>query len=328
MLKITRRQWLAGSVMTAAFSGAASGLSIAQSATLDLSSTRLHVGEGKPGSAIFMEAAGVADTPYVIDYAQFPAGPPALEALAAGSVDIAPMADIPPIFALKSGAPVRIIAVLHSDVNNLKLLAPKDSTVKGIADLRGKRVGYTRSTISHYFLLELLKEQGMTFKDIIPVNLTPQDGMAAFSGGNLDGWVIFGIYGLVAGLKSGARTVKTALGYLEGNYVFAAYQKSIADPLKHAALSDYLVRQRKIYQWMDTHPDEWAEGCSKATGVPREIFLQQFRERSQATRLAPVDAVAIAAQQKEADAFFAAGDLPEKIDVTPLWDRSFNDVLK
>ena len=57
-------------------------------------------------------------------------------------------------------------------------------------------------------------------------------------------------------------------------------------------------------------PDAWSQTQSKITGVPAEIYLQQHRERSAPTTIAPVDAAAIASQQQVADVFAQAGVIP------------------
>jgi sulfonate transport system substrate-binding protein len=287
-----------------------------------LKDTVLRVGTYKGGDAYYFDDVGVARTPYRTDVAEFAAGNLIVEALAAGSLDLGGMSEIPPIFALASGAPMKVIAVLRGDVNNQVVLVPKHSTLKDAAEFKGKRIGYARSTTSHYFLLKLLQERGLSFKDITPVPLAPQDGLAAFRGGQLDAWVI---YGLVVELakQQGARVWRTAQGYLSGNYVISATTAAIADPIKHAAIGDYLQRVAKVYDWWNRNPERWAAKSSQITGAARELFLAQTRNRSQPYKLTAVDDAAIRSQQQVADTFAGAGLLERRLDVTPLWDRSF-----
>ncbi|MEG2029375.1 MAG: ABC transporter substrate-binding protein [Janthinobacterium sp.] len=306
----------------ALLAGGIGGFAGAARAAPQLRDTTLRIGTYKGGDSYYFDEAGVAALPYKSAIAEFAAGNLIVEALAAGSLDCGGMSEIPPIFAAASGAPMKVIAVLRGDVNNQVVLLPKHSAITDPAQFKGKRIGYARSTTSHYFLLQLLKEKGLSFKDIEPVALAPQDGFAAFQSGQLDAWVI---YGLVVELakNQGARVLRTADGYLSGNYVISAATSAIADPLKHAAIGDYLQRIAKVYQWINEHPQQWAQKSGRIAGVPPQLFLNQVRARSQPYKLVAVDAAAIASQQQVADTFAQAGLLARRIDVTPLWDRSF-----
>jgi len=283
----------------------------------------LRVATYKGGVQTFFEAAGQADTPYEIAYSEFAGGNLITEAINAGAIDLGSMSEIPPVFAARADGLMRLVGVLRGDVNNQVTLVPKGSPIRTPADLKGKRVGYVRATTADYFLLRLLQEHGLTSADIIPIVLSPQDGLAAFGRGALDAWVIYGVHANLARVQFGARVLTTALGRLSGNYLYAALTEAIADAPRHAAIADYLGRVKRAYAWAETHPDAWAGLLAKATGVPAAIYLQQRRERSGPTTLGPVDAQAARSLQAVADTFAAARVIPAHLDTAPLWDRSF-----
>jgi len=288
--------------------------------------TLLWVAAYKGDTSVFYQAAGVADFPYRVDYAEFSGGNLIVEAIAGGSIDLGNMSEIPPIFSVQSGAPLKLIAVERGDVNNQVLLVPQQSRIHDVAQLKGLRVGYVRSTTSHYLLLRFLKEKGLSFADIQPVSLSPQDGLAAFQSGQLDAWVIYGPLIQLA-RKQGARTLKTGLGYLSGNYLLAAHTKAIADPARHAAISDYLLRERKVCEWISRNPDAYASKLAQITGLPKWLFEEQLKLESQPRMLVAIDDAAIRSQQQVADVFYEHKVLERRIDVSGLWDRSFNTVL-
>jgi sulfonate transport system substrate-binding protein len=297
-----------------------------RAAATQLRDTTLRVGTYKGGDSYYFSEAGVADIPYKTAVAVFAAGNLIVEAMSSGSLDFGGMSEIPPIFAAAGGAPLKVIAVLRGDVNNQVVLVPKNSAISDPAQFKGKRIGYARSTTSHYFLLQLLKENGLTFKDIEPVALPPQDALAAFKSGQLDAWVIYGL--VVEFAKSqGARVLRTAKGYLSGNYVLSASTRAIADPLKHQAIGDYLQRIAKVYEWINRNPQQWANRSGQIAGVPPQFFLNQVQNRSEPYKLIAVDETAIKSQQKVADVFADAGVMARRIDVRPLWDHSFAKYL-
>ncbi|AZD36031.1 ABC transporter, substrate-binding protein [Pseudomonas chlororaphis subsp. aurantiaca] len=288
-----------------------------------LADLTLGVATYRGQDSYFVEDAGTADTPYKVEYSEFAGGNLIVEALASGSLDVGGMSEIPPIFSIQSHRQPRLIAVLQGDVNNQVFLIPKDSKVESVAQLRGKRVGYVRSTTSHYFLIKALKEQGLTLNDITAVALTPQDGFSAFQSGQLDAWVIYGVFIQLAKFRSGARVLKTALGYLSGNYLIAARPAALEEPLRKQAIQDYIQRQARTLEWINDNPEPWASKSAQLLGVDKAVFLDMYNNRSQPSRIIAVNDQAIASQQAVADLFFDAGVLSERLDVSPLWDRSF-----
>jgi hypothetical protein len=150
------------------------------------------------------------------------------------------MSEIPPIFVAASKPAMRLIAVLKGDVNSQVVLIPHDSQITRPAQLKGKKVGYVRATTAHYLLLKLLEENGLGFADIAPVALSPQDGRAAFERGSLDAWVSYGVQATAVRATVGARVLTTGLGRLSGDYLYAASPSALNDPLRRAAIADYL----------------------------------------------------------------------------------------
>ncbi|WP_397431156.1 ABC transporter substrate-binding protein [Pseudomonas chlororaphis] len=288
-----------------------------------LADLTLGVATYRGQDSYFVEDAGTANTPYKVEYSEFAGGNLIVEALASGSLDVGGMSEIPPIFSIQSHRQPRLIAVLQGDVNNQVFLIPKDSKVESVAQLRGKRVGYVRSTTSHYFLIKALKEQGLTLNDITAVALTPQDGFSAFQSGQLDAWVIYGVFIQLAKFRSGARVLKTALGYLSGNYLIAARPAALEEPLRKQAIQDYIRRQARTLEWINDNPEPWASKSAQLLGVDKAVFLDMYNNRSQPSQIIAVNDQAIASQQAVADLFFDAGVLSERLDVSPLWDRSF-----
>jgi len=293
-----------------------------------LSDLTLRIAAFKGGVETFLKAAGEDRTPYRLQVAEFASGNLITEAIIAGAIDLGYMSEIPPIFVAASRPPIRLIAVQKGDVNSQVVLVPKGSTISDPAQLKGRRIGYVRATTSQFLLLRLLAEHGLTFADITPIALSPQDGRSAFERGSLDAWVAYGAQAQAVRGTVGARVLATGLGRLSGNYVFAAAEAALKDPVRRSAILDYLKRARRTYAWTEAHPEDWARLASAATGVPAALYAQQRRERSAPTTLAPVDAAAIASQQSVADTFAKARVLPAHVDVTPLWDPSLNADLK
>ena len=286
-------------------------------------------GRGDGDARLLFKAAGIRPEGFRIDYSEFQSGQLVVEALNGGSLDFGGMSEIPPIFAAASTIQsFRQIAVAHGDVNNQVVLVPKGSPIRSLADLKGKRVGYVRATTTQYFLIKMLESVGLGWGDIVPVAMGVSDGAAAFSRGALDAWAIFGFPIQRAIATDGARILKTADGFLSGNYIVSAHVDALADPAKVELIGTYLTLLRRAYAWAAAHSDQWAAIIATDIGVPKSYVLDQFARRSAVYELRPVDEAAIRSQQAVADVFSGARLIPKPVDVRPLWDNRFNPVIE
>lgn len=282
------------------------------------------IGKGESNSELLLKAAGLTPS-FPITYLHFQSGQLVIEAMNSGSIDFGGMSEIPPVFAAASAAQsFSQIAVNHGDVNNQVILVPKGSPLQSIADLKGKKVGYIRATTTQYYLIQMLKSVGLTWKDIDPIAVTVNDGAAAFASGALDAWAIFGFPIQRAVATQGARVLKTALGFLSGNYLVSATKDALADPVRAGRIGEYLGLLQKGYAWAAAHQDKWTELVAADIGVPLDYVRDQFAHRSASFDLRPITPEAIAGQQSVADVFADAKLIPRHVDVKPLWDDRFS----
>src|SRR6201985_2553045 len=76
--------------------------------------TTLRVGDQRGNAQAVMEAAGVLkDVPYKIEWKEFAAAAPLLEALSAGAIDTGLVGDAPFTFAAAANAPVKAIGAIR-----------------------------------------------------------------------------------------------------------------------------------------------------------------------------------------------------------------------
>jgi len=324
---IGRRRLLAGGALMlgAALAGCRKGGAAPRPADVLRASV---TGKGEGDTRLLLRTAGIAANDFRVDYSEFQSGHLVIEALNAGSLDYGSMSEIPPVFAAASTVQsFRQIAVLHGDVNNQVVLVPRGSPIQDLAGLKGKRVGYVRATTSQYFLIRMLQSVGLEWGDIKPVPLGVSDGAAAFSGGALDAWAIYGFPIQRAIATEGARILKTAFGFLSGNYIASAHVDALADPEKSRLIGEYLRLLKRGFAWAAAHREPWAAAIAKDIGVPLSYVQDQFRRRSAVYAMRPVDAAAIASQQSVADLFAQQKLIPRAIDVRPLWDDRFNSII-
>lgn len=71
--------------------------------------------------------------------------------------------------------------------SDIGVMVPMDSNIRTIADLRGKKIGHTASSLETPFLGVFLRAGGLTLADVDMVNLDGAAKLAAYLSGKLDG---------------------------------------------------------------------------------------------------------------------------------------------
>ncbi len=311
-----RRAFLAGFAL---FGLAASGIA-ACGGTGKARRTKLMLGDQVHLMQSKAEAAGVlGGLPYDIEWANFVGAAPLLEALNAGAVDTAPAGDLPVVLAASAGVPLKIVAGALSSTRDIAIIVPPGSPIRSVAALAGRRVivSSARGSISHYLLLEALKEAGVDRRKVDIGFMLPNDAAAAFAAGRIEAWATFGTY-QIAAEQRGARILRDGQGINTGLSLFAASQSALDDPDKRAALRDMFGRLRQASRWAQAHPADYARIFAKQTKIdPKLAALVVERQNP---LLIPPDEAVIRPLQRTVDRFFADGELPAHVDVASIVD--------
>ncbi|MEJ0071632.1 MAG: aliphatic sulfonate ABC transporter substrate-binding protein [Pseudomonadota bacterium] len=157
---------------------------------------KLRIGVQKYGTLIVLQVRASLEQRLIpagvtVEWIEFPGGPQLLEALAAGRLDFGTTGEAPPVFAQAAGAPLLYVAVEPPAPAGEAILVPKDSPIRTVADLKGKRVALNKGSNVHYLLIQALDKAGLQPNDIRSVYLAPADARAAFERGSVDAWVIW-----------------------------------------------------------------------------------------------------------------------------------------
>src|ERR1700727_1747420 len=123
----------------------------------------VRIGYQKYGSLNVVKAQGTFDRELAqrgikIQWTQFPAGPQLLEGMNVGSIDIGHSGEAPPIFAQAAGTPFVYLGSQPPYPDGEAILVPKDSPIKTVADLKGKRIALNKGSNVHYLLLKALEK--------------------------------------------------------------------------------------------------------------------------------------------------------------------------
>jgi sulfonate transport system substrate-binding protein len=221
----------------------------------------LRVGDQKGNSQAVMEAAGVLkDVPYKIEWKEFPAAAPLLEALSAGAIETGLVRDGPFTFAAASDVPVKAIAAVRQSQEGLAILVPDRSPVQNFDDLRGKKIATGRGSIGHQLILAALESEGWKASDVQIVFLAPSDAKVAYTQGSVDAWSTWEPYVSQEEVLFKSRRVITAEGITPG----IGFQVASLDAIrnKHPELEDFVRRLAAARAWslgnVNSYAETWA----------------------------------------------------------------------
>jgi sulfonate transport system substrate-binding protein len=318
---------LAGLVaLTACSSASGNQEAVREDGSVDLSKVTLRVGDQKGGSQALLEAAGKTDDlPYDVTWKSFTSGPPLLEALNAGAIDVGGVGNTPPLFAAAAKSDISVVSAATMGGKGDAIVVPKGSALTSVAQLKGRKVAVAEGSSANYNLLAQLAEAGLSYDDIEVQNLQPADALAAFSAGHVDAWAIWDPYTAQAELEAGARVLADGSGIVNGFSFQAANPDAVKDKATAAALEDYLTRIAEAQVWSNTHREQWAKVWSKETGLPTAVTRRAV-DRRVAQPLGVGDQV-VGSEQEMADAFADAGLLPARFDVGDFFSAQFNDTV-
>ncbi|MDZ4876621.1 MAG: putative aliphatic sulfonates-binding protein [Chroococcidiopsis cubana SAG 39.79] len=276
----------------------------------------VRIGHQKFGSMSLLRAKGdlekrLNSMGLSVRWNQFPAGPQLLEALNAGQLDLGHTGETPPISAQAAGAPLLYVATSPPNPKGEAILVPKDSPIRNIADLKGKKVAMNKGSNVHYLVVKALEKAKLNYTDIEPVFIPPADARAAFEKKEVDAWAIWDPYFASAEQATGARILTDATDIVDNReYIFASqsFAKQHPDRLKIV-----LEEVKKIDRWAKEKPREVAEILSPLIGIDANVLEKVAKRRAYGVE--PITEEIVAYQQKLADTFHRLKLVPKKIDV-------------
>jgi sulfonate transport system substrate-binding protein len=309
---MNRRHLVKAAVAFGASLVAASGISLAAEKP-----TTIRIGFQKSSTLINILKAngqlerGLADLGVTVKWSEFSSGLPLLEALNVGAVDLSgDVADTVPIFAQAAGAKLTYVASEAPSPAAQALLVQANSPIHSVAELKGKKIAVTKASGSHYLLIAALAQAGLKFKDIQPAYLTPADGRAAFEKGAVDAWVTWDPY--VAAVEKQAEVRVLANGQGTANYQRYYLASSSFAASRPDVLKIVFAKLKETGAWVKKNPEAAAQVLAPAWGLDPAVVSLANSRRSYDVR--SVSADNLAEEQKIADAFFAEGALPKRID--------------
>ena len=279
-------------------------------------SITLNIGFQKYGVLPIVKARGDLDKALkekgvTVKWVEFPAGPQLLEGLNVGSVSFGEAGEAPPIFAQAANANIVYVANQPAAPLAEALIVPKDSAIKSIQDLKGKRVVLNKGSNVHYLLLKVLEANHLKLDDIQVIYLPPADARAAFEKGAVDAWVIWDPFFAAAEQQLGAKVLATGQN-LVSNHQFYLADRQFAQ--QHPDVLKAVVNElNTTTQWVSQHQTDAAKLLEKPTGLPIDVLNTSISRMG--FGVTPISSEVAKQQQYVADAFYQQKLIPNKINI-------------
>ena len=195
-----------------------------------------------------------------------------LEYLNGGSIDFASTAGLAAVLSRANGSPVKTVYIA-SRPEWTALAVPKDSPIKSLADLKGKKIAATKGTDPYLFLLRSLNTAGLGKGDVEIVHLQHPDGRVALERGDVDAWSGLDPHLAASQLQAGSRLLYrnvefNSYGVLNVSDSFLKEQPQL--------IGKVIAAYEEAHQWTLAHPQQTAELLAREAKLPLEVAKLQL----------------------------------------------------
>lgn len=202
-----------------------------------------------------------------VEVTNFTSGKKALDAVLGGGADVATTAEAPTTAAALSNQPIAFLARI--EYSDLKTLTRKAAGINTLADLRGKKIGFTAGTGGEVYTANLLKKAGLKTSDVELTNIPPHGLTAALAAGSIDAYNTWEPH-----IFNGKKALGDAAQELDTKGVYA-------ETFNLVVLQDYLAKNKPAIErflkaaidaeaWIKANREEAIAVVAQTVGLPKE----------------------------------------------------------
>jgi sulfonate transport system substrate-binding protein len=238
-----------------------------------------------------------------------------LEYLNSSSIDFASTAGLAAVLSRANGSPIKTVYIA-SRPEWTALAVAKDSPIKTVADLKGKKIAATKGTDPYLFTLRALQQAGLTKDDVELVHLQHPDGRVALEKGDVDAWAGLDPHLAASQVQAGSRLLYRNVDF--NSYGVLSVTDAYAKAQPHT-IDTVLKAYEKARAWARQNPDELAKLLATESGLPLEVAKLQL-SRTDFSNAQP-GAEHIAALKAAAPILVSEGLVRKGVDVNQVVDQ-------
>jgi aliphatic sulfonates family ABC transporter substrate-binding protein len=286
---------------------------------------RVRIGQQPFGMLPLLMATGSLESSFAahgaeIEWSACHAGMQVMDAIAAGAIDLGVVGEAAPIFAQAAQVPVVYLAAEPPAPEGEAIVVRGDSPASRVQDLRGKTIAVTRGANVVYFVVRALEEAGLSLADVELRPLPPLEARAEFLRGSVDAWATWNPILASVRRTTAARVLRDARG-LASNRAFYVARRAFADA--HPEVVDsFLGQVGAVGRWANDSREAAVRALAPHVDFPAAALEDTLARTVFDTR--PIDAEAMASQQRIADTFHRVNFITRSVQVgeavwTPPW---------
>jgi sulfonate transport system substrate-binding protein len=233
--------------------------------------------------------------------------------LAEGLIDVGGTGSTPPIIAQVGGLDVLYVAASAPRPANGAILVAKNSPIRHVKDLAGKKIALLDGSFHTYLLARVIEAEGLSLKDVERVERAPVPSRDALIAGKVDAWIAMTPHLDQALADGGARLLVPCGATIPNRSVFWTLGRRKLSP---EIIDGFVVELRRIGAAIAAEPARAARILAdlKLGGVDAKAWQKAIAGRDWS--IVPAEAAIIAEQQDEADTLFRHADIPRRIELT------------
>ncbi|WP_028401242.1 aliphatic sulfonate ABC transporter substrate-binding protein [Ectobacillus panaciterrae] len=255
-----------------------------------------------------------------VKWTVFQSGPPHFEAMAANRLDFGGVGNSPVIAGQAANIEFKEIANASDGLKGNAILVRKDSPIKTLEDLKGKKIAVAKGSSGFNLLYRALDKAGLKPEDVKIIQLQPDEAQPAFETGAVDAWSIWEPFISLQTLKKDARILADgkSLNVYSPGFVIARTQFTKEHP-------DLVVRFLKVYEkarlFEKENRNDAIDLYANAKKIDKDI-VRHILENNESLNL-PITEDIIKAQQDTADFQYSLKAITKKIDTSKVVDNSY-----
>ncbi|NHF65185.1 aliphatic sulfonate ABC transporter substrate-binding protein [Xanthomonas hortorum] len=178
----------------------------------------------------------------------------ALEYLGGNSIDFGSTAGLASLLARANGNPIKAVYI-YSRPEWIALAVGKNSPIRQLTELKGKRIAATKGTDAYLFLLRALRQAGLSKNAVEIVHLQHPDGRTALERGDVDAWSGLDPHLAASQIEAGTRLIYRNVAFNSRGFLNVSETFAAAYPDQ---ISLVIQAYEKARKWAIAHPDELA----------------------------------------------------------------------
>ncbi|GFM70600.1 sulfonate ABC transporter substrate-binding protein [Pseudomonas cichorii] len=195
-----------------------------------------------------------------------------LEYLNSGGADFGSSASLSAVLARTNGSPIKSVYV-YSRAEWTALVVRKDSPLKSVNDLKGKKIAATKGTDPYLFTLRSLAKAGLEKNDVELLHLQHPDGRTALEKGDVDAWAGLDPHMAASELQAGSRLLYRNKDFNSYGVISVTESFAKAHP---QTITTVIKAYEQARHWAIAHPEEFAKLLAEESKLPLDVARLQL----------------------------------------------------